>query len=116
MAAADVAVFDKSLENSLQQSQQQLSQLQATFARQRQAFQTNPMPAAEQRIAWLNALAALLSSEREALIRAKIDQHPHSTYLVCQGDIDHVVGYLDSKDLLNRIINNHCNNKSRNYV
>ncbi len=48
----------------------------------------------------------LFMDDSEALIRAKIDQHPHSTYLVCQGDIDHVVGYLDSKDLLNRIINN----------
>lgn len=48
----------------------------------------------------------LFMDDSEALIRAKIDQHPHSTYLVCQGDIDHVVGYLDSKYLLNRIINN----------
>lgn len=48
----------------------------------------------------------LFMDDSETLIRAKIDQHPHSTYLVCQGDIDHVVGYLDSKDLLNRIINN----------
>ena len=48
----------------------------------------------------------LFMDDSEALIRAKIDQHPHSTYLVCQDDIDHVVGYLDSKDLLNRIINN----------
>lgn len=46
----------------------------------------------------------LLLDDSEALIRAKIIEHPHSTYLVCDGDIDHVVGYLDSKDLLNRIL------------
>lgn len=46
----------------------------------------------------------LLLDDSEALIRAKIIEHPHSTYLVCDGDIDHVVGYLDSKDLLNSIL------------
>lgn len=44
----------------------------------------------------------LSEDDSEALIRARIDQYPHSTYLVCQGDIDHVVGYVDSKDLLSR--------------
>jgi len=47
----------------------------------------------------------LLLDDSEALIRARIEQHPHSTYLVCDGDIDHVVGYVDSKDLLSRVFN-----------
>ncbi|MHA6492012.1 coniferyl aldehyde dehydrogenase [Pseudomonas borbori] len=63
---ADVAY----LEQSLQQNQQQISQLETSFARQRQAFQANPMPSAEQRIMWLKALAELLSNERDSLIQA----------------------------------------------
>jgi coniferyl-aldehyde dehydrogenase len=63
---ADVAY----LEQSLQHSQQQISQLQSSFAVQRQAFKANPMPSAEQRIQWLNALREMLSNEREALIKA----------------------------------------------
>ncbi len=64
--AADVTYLEQSLKNS----QQQLSQLEASFARQRQAFKANPMPSAEQRIQWLNVLRELLSSERDAFIRA----------------------------------------------
>jgi CBS domain containing-hemolysin-like protein len=47
----------------------------------------------------------LLLGDSEAVIRARIEQQPHSTYLVCDGDIDHVVGYVDSKDLLSRVFN-----------
>ena len=47
-----------------------------------------------------DSIVHLMVDDSEALIRARIDQYPHSTYLVCQGDIDHVVGYVDSKDLL----------------
>lgn len=39
------------------------------------------------------------------LIRARITANPHSTYLVCDGDIDHVRGYVDAKDLLIRVLN-----------
>ena len=63
---ADVAYLEQSLHNS----QQQLSQLENSFARQREAFKANPMPSAEQRIQWLNVLRDLLSNERDALIRA----------------------------------------------
>ena len=63
---ADVAY----LEQSLQHSQQQLSQLESSFARQRQAFKANPMPSAEQRMQWLKVLSELLSNERDALIGA----------------------------------------------
>ena len=46
----------------LQQNQQQINQLDATFALQRAAFAANPMPSAEQRIQWLNSLRDLLSN------------------------------------------------------
>jgi CBS domain containing-hemolysin-like protein len=45
-----------------------------------------------------------LIDDSETLIRARIDQYPHSTYLVCNGDIDHVLGYVDSKDILSRVL------------
>jgi CBS domain containing-hemolysin-like protein len=31
---------------------------------------------------------------------------PTLTYPVCEGDIDHVVGYVDAKDLFQRVLNN----------
>ncbi|RZI85234.1 MAG: HlyC/CorC family transporter [Rubrivivax sp.] len=46
-----------------------------------------------------------LLDDSELLIRARIDQYPHSTYLVCDGSIDNVVGYVDSKHLLSRVLN-----------
>lgn len=46
-----------------------------------------------------------LLDDSEALIRARIAQYPHSTYLVCDGHIDQVLGYVDSKHLLNRVLN-----------
>ncbi|SQD07253.1 Putative transporter [Escherichia coli] len=33
-------------------------------------------------------------------------EHPHSKFLVCNEDIDHIIGYVDSKDLLNRVLAN----------
>ncbi|RJG12499.1 coniferyl aldehyde dehydrogenase [Pseudomonas cavernicola] len=54
----------------LQHSQQQITQLDDLFSRQRAAFRANPMPAAEQRMQWLNALRELLLSEQAALIQA----------------------------------------------
>ena len=40
----------------------------------------------------------------DALIRNRIAAAPHSTYLVCDGDIDHVVGYVDATDLFQRVL------------
>lgn len=54
----------------LQHSQQQITQLDDLFSRQRAAFRANPMPAAEQRMQWLNALRELLLSEQAALVQA----------------------------------------------
>jgi CBS domain containing-hemolysin-like protein len=44
--------------------------------------------------------------EDELSLKTKIAQHPHSKFLVCDGDIDHIVGYVDSKELLLRVL---CN-------
>lgn len=46
----------------------------------------------------------LQESERE--LRQQMAIHSHSKFLVCNEDIDHIVGYADAKDLLTRIINN----------
>jgi CBS domain containing-hemolysin-like protein len=40
----------------------------------------------------------------DALIRTRIAETPHSTYLVCDGDIDQVVGYVDATDLFQRVL------------
>lgn len=42
----------------------------------------------------------------EQSLKATIAEHSHSKFLVCNGDIDHIVGYVDSKDLLNRVLGN----------
>ena len=44
--------------------------------------------------------------DADAVIRLRIAAEPFSTYPVCEGDIDHVVGYVDAKDLFQRILNN----------
>ncbi|TXI23078.1 MAG: HlyC/CorC family transporter [Roseateles sp.] len=40
----------------------------------------------------------------EVLLRNRIVEDPHSTYLVCDGDIDHLVGYVDATDLFQRVL------------
>ena len=54
----------------LQQTQQQISELDELFQRQRAAFRANPMPSAEQRIQWLQSLRQVLRDEQQALIDA----------------------------------------------
>ena len=44
--------------------------------------------------------------ESEDSIRKKIATYPHSKFLVCSDDIDHVIGYIDTKDILIRMLNN----------
>lgn len=43
--------------------------------------------------------------ETEEEIRLKIAEHPHSKFLVCDNNIDSVLGYVDSKDILLRVLN-----------
>ncbi|RZJ09377.1 MAG: HlyC/CorC family transporter [Rubrivivax sp.] len=40
----------------------------------------------------------------DALIRTRIAETPHSTYLVCDGDVDQVAGYVDATDLFQRVL------------
>ena len=51
-------------------------------------------------------IAFFLRDDPDELIRARIAAEPFSTYPVCDGDIDHVVGYVDAKDLYQRVLNN----------
>src|SRR3546814_10321082 len=51
------------------------------------------------RIAWF------LQDDPEDIIRARIAEEPFSTYPVCKGDIDHVVGYVDRPALYQRLLN-----------
>ena len=51
-------------------------------------------------------IAFFLRDEPDAVIRLRIAAEPFSTYPVCEGDIDHVVGYVDAKDLFQRVLNN----------
>ena len=51
-------------------------------------------------------IAFFLRDDPDDVIRVRIAAEPFSTYPVCEGDIDHVVGYVDAKDLFQRILNN----------
>ncbi|MEQ4617588.1 MAG: hemolysin family protein [Corticimicrobacter sp.] len=51
-------------------------------------------------------IAYFLVDDPDEVIRARISAEPYSTYPVCRGDIDHVVGYVDAKDLFQRVLNN----------
>ena len=44
--------------------------------------------------------------ESEASIRQKLAEYPYSKFLVCTENIDDVIGYIDAKDILVRILNN----------
>src|SRR5690606_25525390 len=44
-------------------------------------------------------------NESEDSIRRKIAEHPYSRFLVCDGDIDKVIGYVDTRDILVRLLN-----------
>lgn len=44
--------------------------------------------------------------ESEASVRQKIADYPYSKFLVCDQNIDKVIGYVDTKDILVRFLNN----------
>ena len=46
----------------------------------------------------------LTIEEGEESIKNKIANYPHSKFLVCQNEIDSLIGYVDSKDILPRIL------------
>lgn len=43
--------------------------------------------------------------EDEESIKEKISTYPHSKFLICKDDIDSILGYVDSKNILPRILN-----------
>ncbi len=51
-----------------------------------------------------NRIVHLLEGDGEDIIRARIAEQPHSTYLVCRETIDHVLGYVDATDLFARVL------------
>lgn len=51
-----------------------------------------------------NDIVYLTLEENEDSIKEKISNYPHSKFLVCQNDIDSVIGYVDSKNILPRIL------------
>ena len=53
-----------------------------------------------------DSMAFFFRDDSDAIIRARIAEEPFSTYPVCDGDIDHVIGYVDAKDLFQRALNN----------
>ena len=50
------------------------------------------------RIAWFQ------KDDPESVLRAHIVAEPFSAYPVCDGDIDHVLGYVDAKDMFQRVL------------
>jgi CBS domain containing-hemolysin-like protein len=50
------------------------------------------------RIAWF------LRDDPESVLRARIVAEPFSAYPVCEGDIDPVLGYVDAKDMFQRVL------------
>jgi len=51
-----------------------------------------------ERVVWFH------KDEAEAELRARIVAEPFSAYPVCDGDIDHVLGYVDAKDMFQRVL------------
>ncbi|NLF55026.1 MAG: HlyC/CorC family transporter [Thauera phenolivorans] len=51
-----------------------------------------------------DSIVFLTLGESEESIRRKIAAHPHGKYPVCRDGIDQLIGYVDSKDILPRIL------------
>lgn len=45
-------------------------------------------------------------SDTEDILKEKIEHYPHQRFLVCDGAIDQVIGYVNAKDLLNQLLTN----------
>ena len=52
-----------------------------------------------------NDIVYFTVDEDEESIKEKISTYPHSKFLICKDDIDSVIGYVDSKNILPRILN-----------
>lgn len=53
---------------------------------------------ARENIVWIDRL------ESDELIKNKILAHPHAKFPVCMGNIDQVIGYVDSQDILSNVL------------
>ncbi len=51
-------------------------------------------------------IICLLLDDSDEQIRTRIAAEPHSTYLVCDKNIDQVIGYVDAPDLFQRVLLN----------
>lgn len=51
------------------------------------------------------SITFLSLGDDESLLKKKIAQNPHNKFLVCDAQIDAIVGYIDSKTLLIKMIN-----------
>lgn len=51
-----------------------------------------------------DSIVYLTTTESEESIKNKIAQDPHSKFLVCENDIDSILGYVSSKDILPRML------------
>ena len=49
-------------------------------------------------------------------LKAKISDHPHSRFLVCDDHVDAVVGFVESKDILKRTLNQQAISLNRELV
>ncbi|MDQ0568603.1 CBS domain containing-hemolysin-like protein [Variovorax paradoxus] len=51
-----------------------------------------------------DSIAWFLHDDPESVLRARIVAEPFSAYPVCDGDIDHVLGYIDAKEMFQRVL------------
>ena len=58
----------------------------------------NSVMTSRERVTWFN------KDDPEGVLRARIIAEPFSAYPVCAGDIDHVLGYVDAKDMFQRVL------------
>ena len=52
------------------------------------------------------SIVYFLDTEKEEDIRRQLASAPHSRYLVCKEDLDHITGVISSKSVLRRVIDN----------
>src|SRR5690606_29237972 len=45
-----------------------------------------------------------LPDDPDEVVRSRIASEPHSAYPVCDGDIDHIIGYVTIKELFQRVL------------
>src|SRR5690606_4074836 len=50
-----------------------------------------------------DGIVFFLHDDPDALIRSRIADEPYSAYPVCDGDIDHIIGYVTIKDLFQQV-------------